>query len=48
MYLKTQGDSMAIGGYEQNPDFWHDVDPNLPFGLFDLDWDTFGQNLDGQ
>lgn len=23
VYLKTQGDAMAIGGYEQNPDFWH-------------------------
>ena len=22
VYLKTQGDSMAIGGYEQNPEFW--------------------------
>ena len=38
---------MAIGGYEQNPEFWHDVDPNFHFGLFDLDWDTFGQNLEG-
>lgn len=47
VYLKTQGDSMALGGYEQNPEFWPDVDPNFSFGLFDLDWDTFGQNLDG-
>jgi sarcosine dehydrogenase len=47
VYLKTQGDAMAIGGYEQNPEFWHDVDPNFHFGLFDLDWDTFGQNLEG-
>ena len=22
IYLKTQGDAIAIGGYEQNPEFW--------------------------
>ncbi|CAK9108191.1 unnamed protein product [Durusdinium trenchii] len=47
VYLKTQGDSMAIGGYEQNPEFWPDVDPQFAFGLFELDYDTFGQNLAG-
>merc|ERR1719195_2292985 len=47
VYLKTQGDSMAIRGYEQNPEFWPDVDPAFAFGLFELDWDTFGQNLEG-
>lgn len=47
VYLKTQGDSMAIGGYEQNPEFWPDVDPGFSFGLFELDYDTFGQNLAG-
>ncbi|CAE8692195.1 unnamed protein product [Polarella glacialis] len=46
VYLKTQGDSMAIGGYEQNPEFW-DADPKFAFGLFELDYDTFGQNLAG-
>lgn len=47
VYLKTQGDSMAIGGYEQNPEFWPDVDPGFAFGLFELDYETFGQNLEG-
>jgi sarcosine dehydrogenase len=47
IYFKTQGDSLALGGYEQNPEFWPDVDPGFEFGLFDLDWDTFGQNLNG-
>ncbi|CAJ1421916.1 unnamed protein product [Effrenium voratum] len=47
VYLKTQGDSLAIGGYEQNPEFWPDVDPGFAFGLFELDYDTFGQNLAG-
>ena len=27
---------MAIGGYEQNPEFWPDVDPSFAFGLFEL------------
>lgn len=47
IYLKTQGNSLAIGGYEQNPEFWGSADKNFAFGLFELDWDTFAQNLDG-
>lgn len=47
IYLKTQGDAMCIGGYETNPEFWHRPTADFSFGLFDLDWDTFGQNLDG-
>lgn len=47
IYFKTQGDSLALGGYEKNPEFWPDVDPEFHFGLFDLDWDTFNQNLEG-
>mmetsp|Transcript_2604 Transcript_2604/g.6064 ORF Transcript_2604/g.6064 Transcript_2604/m.6064 type:complete len:923 (+) Transcript_2604:116-2884(+) len=47
IYLKSQGDAMAIGGYEQNPEFWDAVDPSFAFGLFELDWETFGQNLEG-
>eukprot|EP00658_Telonema_sp_P-2_P085287 TRINITY_DN9698_c0_g1_i3.p1 TRINITY_DN9698_c0_g1~~TRINITY_DN9698_c0_g1_i3.p1 ORF type:complete len:803 (+),score=208.91 TRINITY_DN9698_c0_g1_i3:64-2409(+) len=47
VYFKTQGDSMCLGGYEKNPAFWPDVDPQFAFGLFDLDFDTFGQNLEG-
>lgn len=47
IYLKAQGNAMAIGGYEQNPEFWDTVSPEFAFGLFDLDWDTFEQNLNG-
>lgn len=47
IYFKTQGDSMALGGYEPNPEFWNNVDPNFSFGLFDLNWETFGCNMDG-
>ena len=31
----------------KNPEFWPDVDPQFAFGLFELDYDTFGQNLAG-
>jgi len=47
IYLKAQGNALAIGGYEQNPEFWRTPDPAFSFGLFELDWDTFGQNLAG-
>jgi sarcosine dehydrogenase len=38
---------MAIGGYENNPEFWDKPTKEFSFGLFDLDWDTFGQNMEG-
>lgn len=47
IYLKTQGDSLAVGGYEQNPEFLARLDPEFSFGLYELDWDTFDQNFQG-
>jgi len=47
VYLRVQGSALQVGGYEQNPVFWDDVDPKFHFGLFDLDWDAFGQNFEG-
>eukprot|EP00040_Diaphanoeca_grandis_P010475 m.53618 g.53618 ORF g.53618 m.53618 type:complete len:908 (+) comp21791_c0_seq2:183-2906(+) len=47
IYLKTQGDSMAIGGYETNPEFLAPLDIDFAFGLYNLDWDTFEQNFEG-
>eukprot|EP01063_Lacrimia_lanifica_P025208 TRINITY_DN3298_c0_g1_i1.p1 TRINITY_DN3298_c0_g1~~TRINITY_DN3298_c0_g1_i1.p1 ORF type:complete len:908 (+),score=248.51 TRINITY_DN3298_c0_g1_i1:71-2794(+) len=47
IYLKAQGDTMGIGGYERNPEFWDEAKPEFAFGLFDLDWETFDQNLQG-
>ena len=44
--MKWQGECLAIGGYEPNPINW-DVEKDFSFGLFDLDWDVFGFNLDG-
>ena len=40
VYLKAQGDCMALGGYESNPEFWDDPADDFSFGLFDLDWET--------
>mmetsp|Transcript_16100 Transcript_16100/g.51619 ORF Transcript_16100/g.51619 Transcript_16100/m.51619 type:complete len:680 (-) Transcript_16100:162-2201(-) len=47
VYLKAQGSAMAIGGYETNPEFWAQPASDFAFGLFDLDWDTFLQNMTG-
>ncbi|KAL1499137.1 hypothetical protein AB1Y20_013648 [Prymnesium parvum] len=47
IYLKAQGNALALGGYESNPEFWHTPDPSFSFGLFDLDWTTFLQNTEG-
>ena len=33
IYLKTQGDAIAIGGYEQNPEFWLVTTPSIHFVL---------------
>nr|XP_039249163.1 sarcosine dehydrogenase, mitochondrial-like [Styela clava] len=46
VYLKRQGDTIQIGGYEPNPIPWEKVEKNFAFGLFDLDWDVFGQHIE--
>lgn len=46
IYIKAQGDALCLGGYEQNPEF-KPVTSDFAFGLYDLDWDTFAQNLEG-
>ena len=47
IYLKAQGTALAIGGYESNPEFWASPERDFAFGLFDLDWETFLQNMEG-
>lgn len=47
VYMKYQGKSLAIGGYEPNPMFIEDLPADFHFGLYDLDWDVFGFNLEG-
>ncbi|XP_005654662.1 sarcosine dehydrogenase, mitochondrial isoform X2 [Sus scrofa] len=47
VYLRLQGDALSVGGYEANPVFWEEVSDKFAFGLFDLDWDVFGQHIEG-
>ncbi|XP_047624808.1 sarcosine dehydrogenase, mitochondrial isoform X3 [Phacochoerus africanus] len=47
IYLRLQGDALSVGGYEANPVFWEEVSDKFAFGLFDLDWDVFGQHIEG-
>jgi len=36
-----------LGGYETNPIHWENPEKDFAFGLFDLDFDAFNQNLEG-
>jgi sarcosine dehydrogenase len=45
VYMKLQGDCLAIGGYEQDPTFWT-ADPEFAFGLFDLDYNVFAAHIE--
>eukprot|EP00941_MAST-03F_sp_MAST-3F-sp1_P003798 g3798.t1 len=45
VYMKLQGDCLAIGGYENDPIFWN-TDRDFAFGLFDLDWDVFMPHIE--
>ncbi|XP_002158472.3 sarcosine dehydrogenase, mitochondrial [Hydra vulgaris] len=47
VYLRLQGDALAIGGYEQNPMFVNNLPNNFAFSLYDLDWDVFSSNING-
>ncbi|XP_011382354.1 sarcosine dehydrogenase, mitochondrial isoform X2 [Pteropus vampyrus] len=47
IYLRLQGDALSVGGYEANPIFWEEVSDKFAFGLFDLDWEVFGQHIEG-
>jgi len=46
VYLRVQGECLQVGGYEQNPVFWDEVEEDFAFGLFDLDWDVFSVHLE--
>ncbi|KAL0850334.1 hypothetical protein ABMA28_012164 [Loxostege sticticalis] len=45
LYLKMQGETVSIGGYESNPIMLDQVPDNLQFHLYDLDWDVFGVHM---
>uniref|UniRef100_H2YWY7 FAD dependent oxidoreductase domain-containing protein n=1 Tax=Ciona savignyi TaxID=51511 RepID=H2YWY7_CIOSA len=46
IYLKRQGDTLQIGGYESNPIHCEHVDKDFAFGLYDLDWDVFSRHIE--
>ena len=47
VYMKVSGDVFHIGGYERNPHLLGELDDGFAFGLYELDYDAFGANLDG-
>ncbi|KAB7498129.1 Sarcosine dehydrogenase, mitochondrial, partial [Armadillidium nasatum] len=47
VYMKLQGDALAIGGYEVNPIILEKVEKDFSFSLFDLDWNVFSAHIEG-
>ena len=39
-------DTLFLGTFERNPTFVEELEPDLVFGLYDLDWDVFQPCLD--
>lgn len=46
IYMTTRGNAMALGGYEMNPEFVN-LENDFSFGLYDPNWDTFNQTMEG-
>ncbi|CAG0924572.1 unnamed protein product, partial [Notodromas monacha] len=48
VYMKLQGDALALGGYEEHPVFLEQVlGDDFAFSLYELDWDVFGCHIKG-
>lgn len=47
IYLRIQGSSICLGGYEENPILLDRVEANQNFHLYELDWSTFEQHVKG-
>nr|CAG4641459.1 EOG090X014D [Eurycercus lamellatus] len=47
IYFKVQGDSLSVGGYENDPVFIDQIPKDAAFSLYELDWDVFGVHIDG-
>ncbi|CAG0880074.1 unnamed protein product [Darwinula stevensoni] len=47
VYLRLQGDSLLVGGYEPNPIFIDELGRDFAFGLYELDWDVFSVHIEG-
>ncbi|KAL0275940.1 UNVERIFIED_CONTAM: hypothetical protein PYX00_003646 [Menopon gallinae] len=41
VYFRVQGDSLLLGGYEQNPTILDKIPDDFAFQLYDLDWTQF-------
>ncbi|VVC89555.1 unnamed protein product [Leptidea sinapis] len=46
LYIKIQGESCHIGGYENNPLILDQLPDNLQFHLYDLNWDVFNVHME--
>lgn len=47
IYFKVQGDSLSVGGYENDPIFIDQIQKDAAFSLYELDWDVFGVHIEG-
>ncbi|XP_074108249.1 sarcosine dehydrogenase, mitochondrial-like [Cotesia typhae] len=45
LYIKVQGSSLQIGGYEPNPIILKSVPRDFSFGLYELDWTVFNTHV---
>lgn len=47
VYLRIQGSSLMMGGYEENPIILDRVADDFTFSLYDLDWSVFESHIKG-
>jgi sarcosine dehydrogenase len=47
LYFRIQGQSICMGGYENNPIFLEKVPNDFQFGLYELDYSVFDQHIEG-
>lgn len=45
IYLRIQGESICLGGYETNPEFIKEVPNDFHFNLYDLDYSVFDVHI---
>lgn len=45
--FRVQGSSVYLGGYENNPILLDSVPHDFQFSLYDLDWSTFDDHIEG-
>ncbi|XP_033227551.1 sarcosine dehydrogenase, mitochondrial isoform X2 [Belonocnema kinseyi] len=46
IYIKLQGETMSIGGYELNPIILQSAPKDFSFSLYELDWNVFNSHLE--